>query len=54
MYTSVRGVFPKVYGAGFWNAMRLYPERDRGVVVMANTTAAYDIDDLCQAAVNLS
>jgi CubicO group peptidase (beta-lactamase class C family) len=41
-------------GAGFWNAMRLYPERDRGVVVMANTTAAYDIDDLCQAAVNLS
>jgi CubicO group peptidase (beta-lactamase class C family) len=41
-------------GAGFWNAMRLYPDRDRGVVVMANTTTAYDIDALCQAAVNLS
>jgi CubicO group peptidase (beta-lactamase class C family) len=41
-------------GAGFWNAMRLYPDRDRGVVVMANTTTAYDIDALCQAAVTLS
>jgi len=29
-------------GGGFWNAMRLYPERGLGIVVMANTTRAYD------------
>jgi CubicO group peptidase (beta-lactamase class C family) len=29
-------------GVGFWNAMRLYPELDLGIVVMANTTRAYD------------
>jgi CubicO group peptidase (beta-lactamase class C family) len=40
-------------GAGFWNAMRLYPDRNRGVVVMANTTASYDIDALCRAVVDL-
>jgi CubicO group peptidase (beta-lactamase class C family) len=28
-------------GGGFWNAMRLYPDLDLGVVVMANTTQAY-------------
>jgi CubicO group peptidase (beta-lactamase class C family) len=28
-------------GGGFWNAMRLYPDLDLGVVVMANTTRAY-------------
>ncbi|PRY51709.1 CubicO group peptidase (beta-lactamase class C family) [Geodermatophilus tzadiensis] len=29
-------------GGGFWNAMRLYPGLGLGVVVMANTTRAYD------------
>jgi CubicO group peptidase (beta-lactamase class C family) len=29
-------------GAGFWNAMRIYPERKLGIVMMANTTAPYD------------
>jgi CubicO group peptidase (beta-lactamase class C family) len=29
-------------GGGFWNAMRLYPSLDLGIVVMANTTSAYD------------
>jgi hypothetical protein len=29
-------------GAGFWNAMRLYPDLDLGIVVMTNTTRAYD------------
>jgi CubicO group peptidase (beta-lactamase class C family) len=33
-------------GAGFWNAMRLYPDVGLGMVVMANTTAAYDVDGL--------
>jgi CubicO group peptidase (beta-lactamase class C family) len=29
-------------GGGFWNAMRLYPDLDLGVVTMANTTRAYE------------
>jgi len=29
-------------GGGFWNAMRLYPDLGLGIVVMANTTRAYD------------
>lgn len=29
-------------GGGFYNAMRIYPDLDLGLVVMANTTAAYD------------
>jgi CubicO group peptidase (beta-lactamase class C family) len=33
-------------GAGFWNVMRLYSERGIGIVVMANTTAAYDFEPL--------
>jgi CubicO group peptidase (beta-lactamase class C family) len=28
-------------GAGFWNALRLYPDLDLGIVVMANTTRPY-------------
>jgi CubicO group peptidase (beta-lactamase class C family) len=40
-------------GGGFWNAMRLYPDLGLGVVVMANTTRAYDhpalMDGLVQA-----
>ena len=31
-------------GAGFWNAMRLYPALGLGMVVMANTTQPYDVD----------
>ena len=34
-------------GAGFWNVMRLYPDRGLGVVIMANSTAAYDFEPLC-------
>ena len=33
-------------GAGFWNAMRLYPTENLGMVVMANTTQPYDVDAL--------
>jgi CubicO group peptidase (beta-lactamase class C family) len=36
-------------GAGFWNALRLYPELGLGLVVMANTTAPYDVDGLFDA-----
>ncbi len=38
-------------GGGFWNAMRLYPELDLGIVVMANTTRSYHHDVLMRAAV---
>jgi CubicO group peptidase (beta-lactamase class C family) len=37
-------------GGGFRNAMRLYPDLDLGIVIMANTTNAYDFDALMQAA----
>lgn len=33
-------------GVGFSNVMRLYPGLDQGIVLMANTTAAYDFDTL--------
>jgi CubicO group peptidase (beta-lactamase class C family) len=33
-------------GAGFWNVMRLYPDRGLGVVVMSNSTAGYDFEPL--------
>jgi CubicO group peptidase (beta-lactamase class C family) len=33
-------------GAGFWNVMRLYPDRDRGVVIMTNSTATYEFEPL--------
>jgi CubicO group peptidase (beta-lactamase class C family) len=29
-------------GGGFWNALRLYPDLDLGIVLMANTTRPYD------------
>jgi CubicO group peptidase (beta-lactamase class C family) len=29
-------------GLGFWNIMRLYPERGRGIVLMSNSTSNYD------------
>jgi CubicO group peptidase (beta-lactamase class C family) len=36
-------------GGGFWNAMRLYPGLDLAIVVMANTTRAYDHHTLMEA-----
>jgi CubicO group peptidase (beta-lactamase class C family) len=36
-------------GGGFWNAMRLYPGLDLGIVVMANTTRRYGPDRLMAA-----
>jgi CubicO group peptidase (beta-lactamase class C family) len=38
-------------GAGFWNCMRLYPERDIGLVIMGNATS-YDHDSIAQTAVS--
>jgi CubicO group peptidase (beta-lactamase class C family) len=38
-------------GGGFWNAMRLYPGLDLGIVVMANTTRPYGHDRLMAALV---
>ncbi len=29
-------------GLGFWNIMRLYPERGTGMVIMSNSTSSYD------------
>lgn len=33
-------------GAGFWNAMRLYPVRGLTIVVMSNSTRRYDFEPL--------
>ncbi len=33
-------------GAGFWNVMRLYPDRGLSVVVMTNSTTTYDFERL--------
>ena len=33
-------------GAGFWNVMRLYPDRGIGVVVMTNSSTSYDFEPL--------
>ena len=33
-------------GAGFWNVMRLYPERGVGIVLMSNSTRTYDFEPL--------
>jgi CubicO group peptidase (beta-lactamase class C family) len=33
-------------GAGYWNVLRLHPERGLGVVVLANTSRRYDVDTL--------
>jgi CubicO group peptidase (beta-lactamase class C family) len=38
-------------GAGFWNAMRLYPDLGLGIVVMANTTRPYDHSALMSAVI---
>jgi hypothetical protein len=34
-------------GAGYWNVMRLYPDRGLGVVLMSNSTSSYDFEPLC-------
>jgi CubicO group peptidase (beta-lactamase class C family) len=34
-------------GAGYWNVMRLYPGRGLGVVIMTNSSTAYDFEPLC-------
>ena len=39
-------------GAGFWNVMRLYPEKTLGVVMMGNTTG-YDHESVLEEAVRL-
>jgi CubicO group peptidase (beta-lactamase class C family) len=36
-------------GGGFWNAMRLYPELDLGIVIMANATRSYGHAALMEA-----
>lgn len=33
-------------GGGYWNAMRIYPERRLAIVAMTNTTSAWDVDRL--------
>lgn len=33
-------------GAGFWNVLRLYPDRGLGVVIMSNSTTTYDFEPL--------
>jgi CubicO group peptidase (beta-lactamase class C family) len=40
-------------GAGFWNVMRLYPERGIGVVLMTNSTTSYDFDPVLELATEL-
>ena len=37
-------------GGGFWNVLRLYPERGLGVAVMGNTTHRYDVGAIADAA----
>jgi CubicO group peptidase (beta-lactamase class C family) len=37
-------------GAGYFTVLRIYPDVDLGVALMANTTRAYDHDALCAAA----
>lgn len=46
--TTGRGEWVEHFGAGagFWNVMRLYPDRGLGVVVMTNSTTTYDFEPL--------
>jgi CubicO group peptidase (beta-lactamase class C family) len=39
-------------GAGFWNVMRLYPDKSLGMVMMGNTTS-YDHESVCDAIVSV-
>ena len=41
-------------GVGFWNVMRLYPNRGIGVVIMSNTTKMYDFEPLVAELVGAS
>ena len=41
-------------GGGYDNAMRIYPDLDLGLVVMANTTARYDHDALFDSVLTLT
>jgi CubicO group peptidase (beta-lactamase class C family) len=49
---TVRPGFVEHYGSGggYHNAVRIYPDLDLGIVVMANTTRGYDHDAICAAA----
>jgi len=38
-------------GGGYRNAVRIYPDLDLGVVVMANCSRGYDIDAICAAVI---
>jgi CubicO group peptidase (beta-lactamase class C family) len=38
-------------GGGYHNALRIYPDLDLGVAIMANTTTSYDLDAICSVAV---
>jgi CubicO group peptidase (beta-lactamase class C family) len=48
---AVRPAFVEHWGTGggFWNAMRMYPDLDLGIVVMANTTRPYEHHVLMEA-----
>lgn len=39
-------------GSGFWNVMRLYPERSLGIVIMGNTTS-YDHESILEAVLSV-
>ena len=41
-------------GGGYYNAMRIYPDLDLGLVVMANTTARYDHDALFDRVITIA
>jgi CubicO group peptidase (beta-lactamase class C family) len=41
-------------GAGFWNVMRLYPDRDLGMVVMTNSTTTYGFHALFERLATMS
>ena len=40
-------------GGGFYNAMRIYPDRGIGIVLMTNTTKAYDHHQLFSRLIEL-
>ena len=40
-------------GAGFWNVIRLYPDRKLGVVIMSNTTRRWDLERLADRIVEI-
>jgi CubicO group peptidase (beta-lactamase class C family) len=46
--TASRGDWVEHYGSGvgFWNVMRIYPDRGLGIVIMSNSTTRYDFEPL--------